>query len=38
VRAGADYTRWTLPDSQASRMGKDWHGLTATEITIDQPD
>jgi hypothetical protein len=37
VRAGADYTRWTLPDSEASRMGKDWHGLTATEVTIATP-
>lgn len=37
VRAGSDYTRWTLPDSEASRMGKDWHGLTATEITIAAP-
>ena len=37
VRAGADYTRWTLPDSEASRMGKDWHGLTAIDITIAAP-
>ena len=37
ARAGADYTRWTLPDPEASRMGKDWHGLTATEITVAAP-
>ena len=37
VRAGADYTRWTLPDREAGRMGKDWHGLTATEITVAAP-
>jgi len=37
VRAGADYTRWTLPDTEMNRMGKDWHGLTATEIAVAAP-
>lgn len=37
ARAGAAYTRWTLPEGRASRMGKDWHGLTAIEIAIADP-
>ncbi len=37
VRAGADYTRWTLPESGASQIGKDWHALTAIEIAVATP-
>lgn len=32
ARAGAAYTRWTLPEDKSSLNGKDWHGLTAIEI------
>lgn len=37
ARTGATYTRWTLPDTKSGLMGKDWHGLTATEIAIASP-
>ena len=37
ARAGASYTRWTLPGDKASLMGKDWHGLTAIEIAVASP-
>ena len=32
ARAGAAYTRWTLPDDKLNLTGKDWHGVTAIEI------
>jgi hypothetical protein len=31
-RAGAKYTRWTVPADKTDLNGKDWHGLTAIEI------
>jgi len=31
-RAGATYTRWTVPADKTTLNGKDWHGLTAIEI------
>lgn len=31
-RAGATYTRWTVPTNKTNLNGKDWHGLTAIEI------
>ncbi len=34
ARAGAAYTRWTVPADKLSLTGKDWHGLTAIEIAI----
>ncbi len=37
ARAGASYTRWTLPDDKAGLMGRDWHGLTAIEIAVASP-
>lgn len=32
ARAGAAYTRWTVPEDKISLTGKDWHGLTGIEI------
>ena len=32
ARAGAAYTRWTLPAARLALTGKDWHGITAIEI------
>lgn len=37
ARAGATFTRWTLPDDRLALTGKDWHGLTAIEIAIANP-
>lgn len=37
ARAGAAYTRWTLPPDKSAWAGKDWHGLTAIEIAIAKP-
>ncbi|SDY77370.1 protein of unknown function [Saccharopolyspora shandongensis] len=34
ARAGALYTRWTIPENRIKYMGKDWHGLTAIEIAV----
>jgi hypothetical protein len=34
ARAGASYTRWTVPDDKAQYLGKDWHGLTGIEIAV----
>jgi hypothetical protein len=31
VRAGASYTRWTVPEDKAQYLGKDWHGLTVSK-------
>lgn len=31
-RAGASYTRWTVPVEKTTLNGNDWHGLTALEI------
>jgi hypothetical protein len=37
ARAGALYTRWTVPDDKNKYMGKDWHGLTTIEIAVARP-
>lgn len=37
ARAGASYTRWTLPENKIKYLGKDWHGLTAIEIAVARP-
>ncbi len=37
VRAGTDYTRWTLPANREAWMARDWHALTAIEIAVAQP-
>lgn len=34
ARAGAAYTRWTLPEDKTNLNGKDWHGLTAIEFSV----
>lgn len=34
ARAGAAYTRWSLPEARADWAGHDWHGLTAIEIAV----
>lgn len=34
ARAGTQYTRWTLPADDSRLMSKDWHAITAIEITV----
>ncbi|MFI5734972.1 RNaseH domain-containing protein [Kribbella sp. NPDC051587] len=36
-RAGATYTRWTLPANKERLNSDDWHALTSIEITIPKP-
>jgi RNaseH domain of pPIWI_RE/pPIWI_RE module N-terminal domain/MID domain of pPIWI_RE len=36
ARAGTQHTRWTLPADEARLMSKDWHAITAIEITVDR--
>jgi hypothetical protein len=34
ARVGTQHTRWTLPADDSGLMSKDWHAITAIEITI----
>jgi hypothetical protein len=34
ARAGTRFTRWTLPAQDDRLMSKDWHAITAIEITV----
>jgi hypothetical protein len=34
ARAGTRFTRWTLPADDDRPMSKDWHAITAIEITV----